>query len=118
MAIEPTELNKKYSKYVWLAMCAVFLVIAVFSYYHIFVKNDFWVVKQIPCDPQTEACFVSECESNDPNCDTTEPYKKIKVPSKYAGSDFNSLNCQENSSNCEIVTCQEDTVDAGERCFE
>jgi len=111
------EKNDKYSKYLLLVICLIGLFFVIFNYYNILIKNDYIVTKQIPCDPNTDSCFVSDCESNDSTCDTTTTYMKIKVPSKYAGSDYNSLSCAENSSFCKIITCQANTIEAGEKCF-
>lgn len=113
----PIEKNDEYSRYLLLAVCLAFFLVLVFSYYNIFIKNDYIVTKQIPCDPNTYSCFVSDCESNDSTCDTTTTYMKIQVPSKYAGSDYDALSCAENSFFCKIITCQASTVEAGEKCF-
>ncbi|MEI8337867.1 MAG: hypothetical protein WCF92_01820 [bacterium] len=110
--------NKEKKHHFLLVMLVIFFIFFLsFVFYSIFIKNDYEVTKQVSCDPKTDSCFVSDCESNDPTCDTTTTYKKISVISKYAGSDFESLTCLENSSICKIITCQEDTVEAGEKCF-
>jgi len=95
----------------------IFLFVIFFSYYNIFILGNYQVMKQIPCDPKVESCFVSDCEANDPSCDTGTTYKKISILSKYAGSDYDSLTCPENSSFCKIITCQDSIVEAGEKCF-
>jgi len=109
--------NEEYSRYLLLAICLLGLFFVIFSYYNIFIKNNYIVTKQIPCDPNTDSCFVSDCESNDSTCDSKTTYMKIQVPSKYAGSDYNALSCSENSSFCKIITCMAGTVEVGEKCF-
>lgn len=112
------ENAEKQSKYFILLICLSLFLVVVFGYYNIFLKNDFEVTKQIACDPAVDSCFVSDCESSDSTCDSETTYEKISVPSKYAGSDYDSLTCTENSSFCKIINCEDDTLDVGEKCFE
>jgi hypothetical protein len=101
----------------WILIVA-FLILLMSSYYNFFIKGDFVVTKQIPCDPKTESCFVSDCESNDSTCDQTTTYKKLSISSGEAGSDYDSLvSCSKNSASCQIITCQANTIEAGEKCF-
>lgn len=111
------EKESKQSKYFLLVICSVFLLVIVFAFYNFFIKNDYEVTKQVPCDPSVDSCFVSDCEANDSTCDQTTTYKKITAPSKYAGSDFESFSCETGNPNCRIITCQADTIEAGEKCF-
>jgi hypothetical protein len=104
--------------YLSISVVAVLFFILFFNYYHFFVKNDFVVIKQVACDPAKDSCFVSDCESNDPSCDSTTTYKKISVSSKYAGKDYEALDCIESGPTCTIVTCNADTAEEGERCFQ
>ena len=112
-----TEKKDKYSRYLLLVICLLGLFFVIFDYYIFFIKDDYIVTKQISCDPKINSCFVSDCESNDPTCDSKTTYMKIRVPSKYAGSDYDSLTCEENSSSCKIITCQDNTIETGEKCF-
>ena len=98
-------------------LALIFLSVITVSYYNYFIRGDYLVTKQISCDPNIDPCFVSDCESNDSACDQTTAYKKISVLSRYAGSDYNSLSCSQNSSICKIITCQASTTEAGEKCF-
>ena len=113
-----TEKKDKYSRYLLLVICLLGLFFVIFDYYIFFIKNDYIVTKQISCDPKIDSCFVSDCESNDSTCDTATTYMKIQVPSKYAGSDYDSLSCTRADSFCKIITCQDSTVEVGEKCFE
>ena len=110
--------NKKKSKYFTAFVCLAFFLVLIFSYYNFFIKNDFEIIKQVPCDPTVDACFVSDCDSNDPACDSTTTYKKITAPSKYAGSNYDSFSCEAGNLHCQIITCSAETVEAGEKCFE
>jgi capsular polysaccharide biosynthesis protein len=108
---------EKKNKILLLILVCAFLLVVLAGYYNFFILGNYEVTKQVPCDPKTESCFVSDCESNDSSCDQTTTYKKISVLSKYAGSDYDSLTCTENSNICKIITCQDDTIEAGEKCF-
>ena len=109
--------NDKQSKYFLLVAGLAFFLVLVFAYYNFFIKNDFEVTKQVPCDPNADSCFVSDCEANDSTCDPATTYKKISAPSKYAGSDYDSFTCVSGNPNCRIITCQTDTIEPGEKCF-
>lgn len=109
--------TNKEAEYFFVIVIILAVSFFVFDFYNIFIKNDFRVLKQISCDPKISSCFVSDCESNDSSCDQTTTYEKISVVSKYAGSDYDSLTCTENSSICQIITCQDSTIEAGEKCF-
>jgi hypothetical protein len=109
--------DNKQSKYLLLVICLLGLFVVVFNYYNFFIKNDYEVTKQIPCDPAIDSCFVSDCDSNDSTCDTETTYMKISAPSKYAGSDYDSFSCTKGDPHCQIITCQDNTVEAGEKCF-
>ncbi len=109
--------DNKQSKYFTLAIGLLAFFVVAFSYYNFFIKNDFEVIKQIDCDPQIDSCFVSDCDSNDSECDTETTYKKITAPSKYAGSDYESFTCVSGDPHCQIITCSDATVEAGEKCF-
>ncbi len=88
-----------------------------FSYYVVFVSGNYEVIKQIPCDPKNDSCFVSDCEGSDSSCGMTTTYKKIFVISNYAGSDYDSLSCPQNSPFCRIINCEDNKTEAGEKCF-
>jgi hypothetical protein len=106
------------NKILSLIVVITFLTVVGVGYYNYFIRGDYLVTKQISCDPKIESCFVSDCESNDSSCDSKTTYKKISVESKYAGSNFdNLLSCPTVISSCQIITCQDSEVDAGEKCF-
>lgn len=111
------KINRQ-SKYFFILTCSVFLSIIVVSFYSIFFKNDYEVLKWVECDPSVDSCFVADCETGDTECDSETTYKKIIVTSKYAGLDYDSLDCSANSDVCQVVTCQENTIEVGEKCFQ
>ena len=106
------------SKILLMILVLAFVIVIIASYYNIFIRNEYMVTKQIPCDPEVNSCFVSDCESNDSTCDQTTTYMKISAPSKYAGSDYDNFSCSEGDSRCQIIICNENTVEDGEKCFE
>ena len=108
--------NEKHERYFLLMICLAFLLISASSYYNFFLVNDYEVTRQIPCDPHTDSCFVSDCAANDLTCDQTKTYKKISAPSKYAGSDYDEFLCEKNL-HCTVITCQTDTIEPGEKCY-
>ena len=108
--------SKKTKIVLWIIF-SLFLASVAVNYYDFMIKGDYIVTRQVPCDPSVDSCFVSDCESNDPTCDTETKYKKISAPSKYAGTDYEKMSCSQDNSICNIITCQEDTVEPGEKCF-
>ena len=108
----------KSNKILFSILAVLFLVVASVGYFDYFVRGDYLVTKQIPCDPKTESCFASDCETNDSTCDSSTTYKKISITSKEAGSNYDDLlSCPLNSQSCTIITCQDDSVEVGEKCF-
>ena len=101
-----------------LTIYTVFLLIFVSAYFHFIIERTYEVSKQVPCDPKTDSCFVSDCEANDSTCDPTATYKKIVASSKYAGSDFEQFACEASNPHCKIITCSPETVEDGEKCFQ
>ncbi len=71
------------------------------------VKNDYFVRVELPCNPDVDVCFVSECDADaDPRCsgDVTRNYKVIlmkayKVP---------PLDCVD-SADCQTFLCSTET---------
>jgi hypothetical protein len=110
--------NVKQSRYFLLITFLAFLLVVISVYYNFFIKNDYKVTKQVDCDPGMDSCFISDCDTNDSTCDQTITYKKIIVPSKYAGLDYDDFSCELISSHCLEITCQADTIEPGEKCFE
>ena len=108
----------KQTKYFEVVIFLAFLLLLAAAYYNFFIKNDYDVTRQVPCDPKVDSCFVSDCDANDPTCDQTTTYKKIIAPSKYAGSDYDSFTCQSGDPHCQIITCKPYTTEAGEKCFQ
>lgn len=110
--------NSKYTFTFILVVCVVFLLALASAYLHFFSEGAYEVRRQVSCNPKTESCFVSDCEANDATCNPTKTYKKIFAPSKYAGSDYDSFVCEVGNSHCKIITCNQETLEDGEKCFQ
>lgn len=107
-----------YPRYITLAIITIGIAFVVVKYNTFFIREDYIVIKQIPCHVNNASCFVSKCESNDSTCNPTEKYLKIKVQAKYAGSDYESLLCAGSDPHCQIITCEDSTIEPGEQCFQ
>ena len=94
----------------------VFTAAVVMNYYTYVMKDEYIVTKTIPCLAGTGSCFVSQCLSDDSSC-TAAPYKKIRVESRYAGSEFERLTCTSGDLHCSIVSCNSSTLESGENCI-
>lgn len=111
-------MKKDFKTKILYIIVGIFFGLAILTdYYFFIVQNNYPVYKQVTCNPKNESCFVSDCESNDSTCDQTTTYKKIEVLSKYAGNDYDSLNCIKNTADCKIITCSSTTIETGEKCF-
>lgn len=99
----------------------LFVVVSVSAkFYKFSVIQDFYVSSELECDPETESCFIWDCDLSDEDCDQA-PYKYIW---KYATGvtncdprleDCDELQCNTNED-CEIIYCSEDTLGEEEFC--
>ena len=90
-----------------------------FTYYRIFVKENFLIVNEVSCDPSIEiGCFISEEKVCDDKLDEstcsidTWYFKKI---TKFAynipdctGEECEELACLDNEEGCEYTYCTEE----------
>lgn len=110
--------HNKYMSTLTLTLCVLFSLVLASAYFHFIIERTYEVSKQVPCDPKTDSCFVSDCEANDSTCDSTRTYKKIVAPAKYAGLDYEKFICEAGNLHCKIITCSPETVEDGEKCFQ
>ena len=82
------------------------------------VLRDYSIITTTTCDPESESCFVYECE--EPDC-IEESYKYIEKKAY----DFNTCNPYEQECpaeecsaelGCSEILCSEDVLSEGERC--
>jgi len=90
------------------------------KFYKFSVEQDFYVSAKLECNPETESCFVWDCDLADEDCDQS-PYKYIwKYATEVANCDprfgeCGALQCTK-GDDCEIVYCDENTLGEGEFC--
>lgn len=117
-------MDKKSKIFLALFFLAIFISVGV-TYYKIIIKRDYIVEAQTDCDPETEKCFVWECDPNS-NIDgekcVGDPEKDIwyyKIISKNAGwiplcdpnkdENCQALVCADGESDCGYTLCDEET---------
>ncbi|MBM3255886.1 MAG: hypothetical protein FJZ04_00220 [Candidatus Moranbacteria bacterium] len=102
------------------------------TYWRIMVKRDYIISAQQECDPALEACFVYECDPEDPEdpeCaalpeeERVNYYKIIRKNAKNippCDAQNNEcpevLICEEGEEECEFEYCTEENVPEGESC--
>lgn len=115
--------SKAFLVFFFVFACVVISV----SFYRFYVLKDYAIKSEVECDPETEACFVSEC---DPNADTECPenpderlnyYKLIeKKASALPVCDPNDPNCPpiacQEGEDCREILCDETTQSEDVRC--
>ena len=106
-----------HSKFFYLIILTLVLVVSGQRFIQYRVLQNFTLHGVTNCDTTAESCFVSDCDTED--CDTA-PYKKLFVSAKDAPKCLYENNCEnfacENLSDCEIIYCNDETLDEGEIC--
>lgn len=91
--------------------------------------QDYVIELSVPCDPASESCFVYICDPEEEECtgnaeEDTSYYKLVarkayNIP--YCDQESNEdcgeiYTCSGNEADCEIILCNEETVEDGEVC--
>lgn len=87
-----------------------------FTYYRIFIKEDFLITNEVSCDPNYEQnCFIAEeyvCEdeNDESTCGTETYYFKRITKVAYSipeclGDECEELSCLKGEDNCEYTYC-------------
>lgn len=91
-------------------------VIAVFAYTYnrFYIQKDYIVEQHVSCDPETENCFVWQCDPAVEECSENEEenvdyYKLIEkhaasIP-ECSGEDCEELTCEVGEEDCVITLC-------------
>lgn len=95
------------------------------TYWRIMIKKDYMIEAQVDCDPETEACFVWECDpesieegeacTGDPESDiwyykiVRKNASNIPLCDPQTDENCNPLICEEGEEECEEVLCDEET---------
>jgi hypothetical protein len=107
----------RFSILIFSVIVASFATMFVFSYEKYMVFSDYTLYAQVSCEPDTESCFVYECDpETETDCDPDEPYWYFKAVYMYAPDapqctptaehDCPELAC-EPGIRCEEVMCDE-----------
>lgn len=109
----------KLSKYFFVLIILSLLFVIGYRYYDYIYKRDFLIYVNIPCDPITEECFVSDCQS-EIDCDNS-PYKKIEIMAYDVPKCLEEHSCKNFYcsvyNNCNVTHCSDDTLIEGEKCI-
>ncbi|MDQ5954224.1 MAG: hypothetical protein QG583_152 [Patescibacteria group bacterium] len=100
-------------KNLYLIILVIICLVVIFTFYKIFILRDYLISYQVACDPNTESCFILECdqeEGEDCNIDESEKYfklveKKAFNAVKCSSGDVNCLLCQGNEMDCTTTMC-------------
>lgn len=104
---------------------------AIFTFYKYIVKRDYIIQAATDCDPESEACFVWECDPEsmvEGEACTGVPdndiwYYKLIERKAYNipdcdpdDEDCDALVCEENEKDCQEILCDMENVPEGETC--
>ncbi|MDD5639846.1 MAG: hypothetical protein PHR47_03550 [Candidatus Pacebacteria bacterium] len=99
----------------------VFLLsIICFSYAKFIIFKDYYIKIEVPCNPETENCFVFDCDKESDDCKKFDYYKLIKKKAysfPQCNQDLSNCSYMEcNKDVCEEIFCDESNVSEGEHC--
>ena len=107
----------KKTKLVFKIGLVLILLVIIATYYKVFIRHDYLVDIEVPCDPNLEYCFIGECDSESDNTCINNSYNyKIIETKAYsaipcADGDFDCLSCKESEENCEMIDCDPEIGD-------
>ena len=110
------------TKYFLIFILCVGIIIVGYRYKQYVIDKDFILDVNVECNPSVEKCFVVDCDSSDPACDSA-PYKKVEIKYVYALLCLEEHDCQDFScmgienNYCVIKYCSDSTLSGGEKCF-
>lgn len=99
----------KSSKFFLLTLVFITMLSLYMSFYKFYIKEDYYVMAQVECDPSSESCFrYSWCE--DGECEEEYPYKVIyRISSSIPA-------CGKGLEPCEELSC--DLINDNNVCVE
>jgi hypothetical protein len=111
-------MDKKQTK-IYILFFVFLLSVVCFSYAKFIIFKDYYIKIEVPCNPDIENCFVSECKEDD-DCKELNYYKLIKKKAySFPSCNQDSLDCSYAECNkdvCEEIFCNESIVPEGEHC--
>ena len=98
------------------AAFALLIVLSIgYTFYKIIIKRDYLVSMETDCNPETEQCFIYECdpEVDGESCpeDLEERISYYKIIKKNAGK---VPDCDPEAGDCDPVKCEEGEPDCEE----
>ena len=105
------------SKILFIVIGLLIAVSVAVTYWRIVVRRDYIVQAQTECDPETEKCFIWEC---DPESDvegeacTGDPETDIWYYKIIRRNAMNIPNCDPNDEECTALVCPENEADCSE----
>ncbi len=116
--------NSKIFLLIFFSVAIIIIAVAFFKFY---VLKDFYIKLEVPCDPKTEKCFITECDpSSDSQCpgnpDERINYYKLvnKKASAVAICDSSDPDCPpivcSAGEDCQEILCDESTKTKDEEC--
>jgi hypothetical protein len=103
----------KKSKIFFVVFFSIAFIVISISFYKFYVLKDYYIKSEVECDPETEKCFIYEC---DPTADSECPENPDERVSYYKLIEKKAYAlplCDSSSSDCLPIACQ-----AGEDCSE
>jgi len=103
----------KKSKIFFIVFFAAALTAAGISFYKYFILKDYYITAEAECDPETEKCFIYECNPEEDSECPEDPNERISYYKLVEKKAFAVSLCDSNSPDCQPFACQE-----GEDCKE
>ena len=90
------------------------------KYYKFFTQNNYDLLLETSCEPESESCFVYEC--NYPEDEECEPYKYIEIKAyDFIQNDLEDeeygLQCTDVDAPCTVIQCSPEETIEGETCL-
>lgn len=119
-------MDKKSKLLLWLMFFLLVSSVAA-TYWRTMIKRNYLVTAQIGCDPETEVCFISVCDSETEECsdnpkEDTLYYKLItknasRIPEcDPAGEGCLEVKCEAGELDCEETLCNPESLGEEEEC--
>ena len=99
-----------------LALIGSFIVIGLLSSAWIFlVRKDYDFVIESPCDPETQNCYLRDCDNDGCPVNGYSSYRVFRIDAAAfarCASDSCALACASGQERCEEIACGSDESDA------
>lgn len=108
MKIKTNLLNSILNILIIIIVLGTFII----SVYKYKINKNYLIFGQIKCQEESKkGCFVMDCgEQNDPRCTDISEDDKMYYRLIERTAKNNNLDCKENSTNCRIINCTDETI--------